>query len=546
MQDSPVSVPPSLQGLLDVTVERLRRAGTDLQSVEVKRAAGGLPHTAVESVCAFANARGGVLILGLTDGDFQPVDVDAPKLASALGSACSDMLEPAVRPEIDIAPVDGRPVVVARVQALGHERRPCYLRSKGLEGGTYLRTHDGDRRLNSYEIHVMVSGRGQPDDDTAAVEGARLDDLDSQLTSALLLRLRETRGPVFSGASDEEVLHMMGVLAEAATDSAVTLAGLLALGRYPQQFFPQLAASFVVLPTPSGEPMADGTRFLDNQPLDGPIPLIVSGALDAMRRNMRRRSVVVGAGRDDIWDYPLEAVREVVANALMHRDYHPSAHGSQVRIALYPDRFEVSSVGGLHGPNAGRTEVDELIARGVTATRNARLAKLLEDVVIPGTGRPVCENRGSGLRAAVAALRQAGMSPPRLTDNVSELRVVIRDPYPRLGAPESRLGGPDTRLAGGWDRDPRSHEPEHQRTHSEAPPFGGVTAEASELSPRERQIVELLSVGSRSSSEMAGLIGISQQAVLRWLTRMAHRGLVRSTEPVRRNRRNRWKLNVGA
>ena len=541
--DDSVSFAPGLQGLVDVTVERIRAAGTDLQSVEVEQAAGGLPRSTIESVCAFANARGGLLLLGLSDGDFRPVDIDAPKLATDLASACSDGLAPAVRPEIDIARVEGRPVVVARVEQLGYQRRPCYIRTRGMERGTYLRTHDGDRRLNSYEVHVMVSGRGQPDDDTAVVPEALLDDLDPRLTGALLRRLQETRGPVFGRASEEEVLHMMGVLAEPTTDSPVRLAGLLALGRYPQQFFPQLAASFVALPTPSGEPLADGTRFLDNRPLDGPIPMIVSGALDAMRRNMRRRSVVVGAGRQDIWDYPIEAVREVVANALMHRDYHPSAHGSQVRIALYPDRFEVSSVGGLHGPNAGRTEIDELVGRGITATRNARLAKLLEDVEIPDSGRPVCENRGSGLRATVATLHRAGMPPPRFTDDVSELRVMIRGYDPPTDDLRSRHAVPKARLTASHDSALLIEDRLRRGAHTEGPRSGGVTAAAPELSPRERQIVELLSDGSRSSSEIAQSIGISQQAVLRWLTRMADAGLIRATEPVRRNRRNRWALN---
>lgn len=565
MHDDPSTIQPGLQRLVDSTLKRIRAAGCDLQTVEVKQASGGLPRSVLESVCAFANTGGGLLLLGLTDGDFRPVDIDAPRLAGDLASACADGLVPAVRPEIDVATVEGRAVVAARVEELGHERRPCHVRSRGLERGTYLRTHDGDRRLNSYEVHVMVSGRGQPDDDAAVVPGTRPADLDAQLVDALLHRLRETRGPVFGQAGGEEVLHMLGVLAEPAADSPVTLAGLLALGRYPQQFLPQLAASFVALPTPGGEPMADGTRFLDNQPLDGPIPMIVSGALDAMRRNMRRRSVVVGAGRQDVWDYPIEAIREIVANALMHRDYHPSAHGSQVRIALYPDRFEVASAGGLHGPNAGRTNVDQLIGRGITATRNARLAKLLEDVVIPGSGRPVCENRGSGLRATVAALRRAGMSPPILTDDVGELRVTIgrHSPdestlpaqggpnstghgFPRItdvtvGAPAAQ-GRPETRPAAGRGGGAWTEREARRETGTDPARSGISAAAAPELAPRERQIVELLASGSRSSSEIARSIGISQQAVLRWLTRMADSGLVRATEPERRNRRNRWVL----
>lgn len=511
-------VPSSLQRVLDREVQRLRTAGTDLQSVEVKKAAGGLPQTALESVCAFTNADGGLLILGLTEEGFKPVKIDAAKLAADLASACSDGLEPAIRPEIDIAQVDSQPVVVARVDPLDYQRRPCYLKSKGMHDGTFRRTHDGDRRLNSYEVHVMVSGRGQPADDTERVEGTGLEHLDPQLTDDMLRRLRTSRGPVFGRFSDEEVLNMMGVIAEPTAASAVTLAGLLALGRYPQQFFPQLGASFVVLPTPDGEPAADGTRFVDNRLLDGPIPTIVAAAVDAMLRNMRRRALILDAGREDVWEYPIETVREVVANALMHRDYHSTAHGSQTRIRLYPDRFEVSSIGGLHGAGSGSTGVEDLIARGITATRNARLAKLLEDVVIPGTGRPVCENRGSGLRAAVAALRRAGMSPPHMTDCVNELRVVI--------------DAPDWASTSAF-------------TRSEADSQTGAATTASpwNLSSRERQITEFLSDGSRSSGELAAAMGITRQAVLNWLNVMADRGLVRCTERNRHSRMNRWELN---
>ena len=182
-----------LQEMLDGTVARLRAAGTDLESVEVKEASGGFPRSAVESVCAFANARGGLLILGLTDGDFRPVAVDAAKLAADLASACSDDLDPPVRPEIDIALVQDHPVVVAKINPLDYQRKPCYVRRQGMERGAYLRTHDGDRRMNSYEVHIMVSGRGQPDDDMAPVEDARIEDLDVDLVDALLHRLRERR-----------------------------------------------------------------------------------------------------------------------------------------------------------------------------------------------------------------------------------------------------------------------------------------------------------------------------------------------------------------
>ena len=169
--------------------------------------------------------------------------------------------------------------------------------------------------------------------------------------------------------------------------------------------------------------MEDGTRLLDNQSIDGSIPAMLSLALDALRRNMRRRAVIQGLGREDHWDYPVEAIREVVVNALMHRDYHPSARGQPVLMALYPDRLEVTSPGGLYGA----IDPQQLMNEPVTAARNARLAKLLQDVPVQGTDRTVCENVGSGLIAVATRLRNAGLAPPEIDYSLSVFKVVFRN-----------------------------------------------------------------------------------------------------------------------
>ncbi len=526
-----ISASAELQAQLNAAVPLLRTAATDHETIEVKSAAGGFPKSVLKSISAFSNGRGGLLILGLSDTDFVPVPIEASKLAADLASACSDDLEPKNRPNIGICDVDSSPVVAARVPPLGHQHRPCYVRGEGMNQGSYTRVYDGNRRLTDYEMHVLVSGRGQPNDDAAPVDGARLEHLDAAMVSDLLRRLRQRRGAIFTEAADHEVLHMLGVLIEPRPDSPATLAGLLALGRYPQQFVPQLAASFVVLPTADGSPLADGTRFIDNQPLDGPIPAIVAQAVSAMQRNMRRRSVVEGAGRQDIWDYPAEAIREIVANALMHRDYHPTAHGTQVRISLYPDRFEVASPGGLHGIHAGHTDVAQLIDASISSTRNALLARLLEDVVIPGTGRPVCENRGSGLRAAVQALDRTGMGPPELDDQVRELVVTVRDQYFRLGV--SAIGGAD-RIPGTFG-------------HNPWPPMSGPNVSQQTRSHQlyrgtPEQMIRLLEAGPRSSVDLAAALDTSKQTVLNWLRRLRADGIVAPTHAEPRTRGNKWML----
>jgi ATP-dependent DNA helicase RecG len=594
-----------LQAELDEAVVRLRHARTDLQAIEVKAGAGGLPRSVAETVSAFANAQGGLLILGLDETrGFQPNAIDAPKLARDLSSACADQLEPPIRPEIDIGSVDGQPVVVARVDELPADRKPCHLKARGVDRGSYLRTHDGDRALTSYEVHVMVASRGQPRDDMVPVPDASLEDLDSDLVAALVRRLRETRGPVFAKASDDEVLRLVRVTVDTEYGARVSLAGLLALGRYPQRFYPQLDVTFVAYPTVNGEPLVDGTRFLDNQSIDGPIPTMIGTALAAMRRNMKRRSVIVGLGRQDQWEYPEEAIREIVANALMHRDYHPLAHGTQVRVELYPDRLEVSSPGGLHGSVAR----EDLLAESVSSSRNTLLSKLLEDVEIPGTNRTVCEDRGSGLLATAAALRGAGIEPPNLVDNVREFRVVINNhglldddavawlstidtaaltDRQRLGLAFLRrnstitnhqyrtLTGCDSltatrdltgmaahglldktsdrrwtvwRLAPGAG-DTGTATPAHPGlwpgdTGAVAAPLSAPLRDRREETHRDRRedIRALLAHGPRSAPEMAAELNLSTEGLLRWLRRMESDGEVKTTASSRKSRLNRWML----
>lgn len=77
-------------------VENLRLLGSDVSDVEVKKAEGGLPRSARETLVAFANTHGGTLILGLNEGeDFAATGLSDPaKMSSDLAAMCAADLEP--------------------------------------------------------------------------------------------------------------------------------------------------------------------------------------------------------------------------------------------------------------------------------------------------------------------------------------------------------------------------------------------------------------------------------------------------------------------
>lgn len=411
---------------LSELVRATRLLGAEADRVEVKAAQGGLPDSAKESLCAFANTPGGgYLVLGLTDPpDLSPVGVADPNaLQAELASVCRDAFEPPLQPEIVTGTIDGAAVVAAFVPELPREQKPCFVRTRGITRGSYLRLGGTDRRLTSEEVQQLIADRGQPSFDTQLVPGATLEDLDRHAISEYLHRLRTANPRLLRGEPDQVVLRMTQVVApdEETGIDRPTLAGLLAVGRYPQQFLPQLNITFVHYPTTTGESMPDGVRFLDNVSINGAVPYLVSEVLTVIQRNMTRRSLISGAGRTDVWEYPLEAVREAVVNALVHRDLSPGSRGTQVQVEMYPDRLRIHNPGGLFGA----LDINRLAEEGRSSARNAALMKILEDVVVPGEARTVCENRGSGIRAMLTALRRAGMSPPTFRDRVTSFDVVM-------------------------------------------------------------------------------------------------------------------------
>jgi ATP-dependent DNA helicase RecG len=407
----------------------VRAAGTDTPRIEVKAAFGGMPKSVRETLSAFSNGSGGVLILGLDEATgFQPSPGFRPiPMRDALAGVCADDMQPPIRAEIEIMAFEGASLVVAEIPEIGTAARPCYIKGRGEFQGSFIRGGDGDRKLTEYEVSLLHANRGQPCDDLEPVARATPADLDEDAVAALLRRVRTRQPGAFRGVPDEVALQRLGVLVpspDPGSDRLVpTLGGLLALGVYPQQFFPQLNVTFVVLPSENvGVIPAGGPRFIDNRSLNGPIPVMVVDAVDAIVRNMQVGATIRGLGREDVYEYPVETLREAVINALMHRDYGIYARGAQVQIEMYPDHLCVRNPGGLFGA----VNEDELGADGISSSRNSVLSALLQEVTLPGHDRVVCENRGTGIPAMLGQLLQAGTASVSFHNAISHFTAVFK------------------------------------------------------------------------------------------------------------------------
>ncbi len=404
---------------LSEIIANLRDVGGEPAEIEAKSALGGIPQSLRQTLSAFSNTDGGIILLGIDENTgFSIVELPDPiKLRDQLMQMSRDDLTPPLRIRTDILEIEGKFVVIAEVPPVTPDLLPVYVTSRGVTGGSYLRSGDGDRLLTHAEIALLVSARSQPTYDHESVPGTTVADLNQDSLRRTLARVR-ANFPKLGLNDDTTILYRLGITSASAPESALTLAGLLSFGEFPQQFFPQLMVSIVSYATPQINFSA--TRFLDNVTARGSIPEIVDTCLHVIRRNLAVRALITERGtRVDELEFPLEAVRESIVNALLHRDYSPVTRGTQIQVELFPDRLIIRSPGGLYGG----ISAEDLGQRVISTSRNALLASLLSETYLPGTSELVTENRASGIPAIFAATREYGLPLPSFTATITTFTV---------------------------------------------------------------------------------------------------------------------------
>lgn len=382
----------------------------------MKAAAGGLPASLTASLSALANLPGGgTIILGLDErAGFRPVQLADPQTLKQGLATKARAFTPPVRLSIEDGLVDGHPVIVAQVHECDASAKPCRVSATGV---AYVRGYDGDFPLSDLETQGFLAARKPPSFDRQPVAAATIDDLDPQLVGSYLATVRE-RDPSGLGRfdDDQELLRRAGVTV---SGGQPTVAGLLALGVHPQQFFPRYVIQAAAEPLPHDSPE---TRARNQATITGPIPRMLDAALAWGRRTFD--TSIVSSPDGNVADrpaYPLVAFREIIANALIHRDLDHWADAFAVEVRLRRDRLVVTNPGGLFGITVERLGHD-----AVTSARNGLLASICQHVRSPESKGRVIEALASGIPTIAHELSAYGLPPAQFIDANIRFTVLLR------------------------------------------------------------------------------------------------------------------------
>lgn len=358
--------------------------------------------TLAEALSALANASGGTVLLGVTRaGSIRGVREPDAQCERALAAALlAD--PPLVLPLPDQVQLDGRTVVVVRV--------PAGLPNVYRLGERYL-VRDGaeDRPLKPSEVHQLMAQRGVARFETLTPSGAALGDLDWDKVRQYVNRLQRLQG-----AEAESVLHYRGCLSEDAGDRSPTYAGLLLFGRTPAQWV--TSAEIVAVRYPGLEM---GDQFV-RQDIGGPLADQILGTEAFLQANTSQEIALDGLTREEQPSYPPDVLREVVVNAVAHREY--AQDGESIRALVFADRIEVYSPGRL----PGHITVENIVRERFS--RNPAIVQVLADMGF-------IERLGYGIDRMLRLLEEAGHPPPLFEETTAGFRVTL---YARSAAPPAQ------------------------------------------------------------------------------------------------------------
>ncbi|MGB9929831.1 MAG: RNA-binding domain-containing protein [Methanosarcina sp.] len=350
----------------------------------------------VESAVAFANVKGGIILIGVSDkGTIIGVDIGKETLAK-WANQVSDKTEPQLIPEIEVLEFESKKVVAVKI--------PEYpIKPVSVRGRCFKRVNNSNRSMNSQEIsemHLQSTGMSW---DRFPAAGKSLEDLDLEKIRKYIRKAKASGRKGFGEEEDPiQVLEKMDLV----KDGKPTWAAGLLFCKEGKRFLSQAVIHCGRFKD------QDQTIVIDDRLIENTLLEQVEEAMNFVRKNTGVKFVMTGKPeREEIWDYPLEAIREAVVNAVCHRDYTALAH---IEIRIYDNELIVWSPGGLP---MGLTMAD-LFKPHASKLRNKGIAEVFFDVGI-------IEQWGSGIEKMRYYCKKAGLQEP-IFEEYQGFRVVFR------------------------------------------------------------------------------------------------------------------------
>jgi len=330
----------------------------------------------LKTICAFANTSGGELIIGVSDKGKIVGVKDTEKLIRDLPNKIRDKLK--ITPSISVEEKEGKEILHIKIF-------PSSI-PVSYEGKFYIRSGSTTQELKDTELaYFLLEKMGKTWDSLSS--GFDISEIDFS-TIEMFKNLAKNRIPSIKEFDSVEKIFLNLKLFD--ENKKITNAGILLFGKEPQKRF--ISATVRV-----GR-FKNSTHIVDTVVIEGNLFKQVEEVMNAIKKHLNVKFEIKGVARQDVWDYPLGALREAVINALIHRDYLSPA---EIQIKIYDDRIWIWNPGKL----PPQIKLEELKKEHSSYPRNPLIANAF---YLAG----FIERWGSGTERMVQLCMEQGLPEP--------------------------------------------------------------------------------------------------------------------------------------
>jgi ATP-dependent DNA helicase RecG len=360
------------------------------QSLSEKREIG-------ETVSAFANTNDGIIFAGVSpEGNIVGVHIGKGRLEQ-LANYIKQCTKPEVYLSIAEHRIDGKDVIEVSVKEA--IKKPVFF-----NGRAFKRVGRSNHYMSPNEIAEAMTYSGLvPHWDERICRDATSEDIDAGMIRWFLEKARSERGSdISSDISTDDVLERLDL----ARKGQITNGAILLFGKDPQKFFRQAETKCGRFK--GKEPI----EFIDMKVFGGSIIEQREDALEFVKEHIKLHAKIIGTERVETWEYPIEAIREAITNAICHRDYELP---SNVQVRVFDDRIETWGCGPLPEP----LTVEDLKSSHRSILRNPSIGKCFFRIRF-------IEQWGTGTNRIIASCQEYGLPEPLFEERADGLVVTLR------------------------------------------------------------------------------------------------------------------------
>lgn len=363
----------------------------------------------VKTVLGFCNRFGGRLIIGVKDNrDIVGLpETQVEELIDSLHESIFKSCSPTILPTIYLQRFDDDIVLVIEVSA--GVNKPYFLNSEGQNKGTYIRLGSVTVNATAEIIEELKwQAKGFFADETPVYNATP-----AELSEKRFFDFLQARKLSYRIEEQQKLIKHYKLTIDEHGRTYPTVAGMLLFGVDPQRYFTE---SFIICTHFKG---VAGREAIATRDCTGNLFQQAEDSIAFILSRLNREFKIKSRKREERFEIPEIAIREVVINAIVHRDYYIAG---PIKIAIYDDRLEIFSPGNFPGP----LQVDQL-EMGITYIRNPVIGKIFREA-------GYIEKLGSGFLTLFRSYRQYQLPKPTVIESTGFVKCILPRPTQKTGS----------------------------------------------------------------------------------------------------------------